>query len=43
MPPELQPTWRSRLAGSVERRGIPLATIVAAVVVVIALSTSTPP
>ena len=37
MPPEPPPTWRSRLAGSAGRRGIPLATIVTAVVVVIVL------
>ncbi len=30
-------TWRSRLSGSAERRGVPLATIVVSVAVVIGL------
>ncbi|MGP0031245.1 MAG: AI-2E family transporter [Acidimicrobiales bacterium] len=37
MPEEAPDTWRSRVRGSADRRGIPLATIVTSVVVVIAL------
>jgi predicted PurR-regulated permease PerM len=37
MPAEQQDTWRSRLTGTAERRGIPLGTIVVTVAVVIAL------
>jgi predicted PurR-regulated permease PerM len=37
MAPEAPETWRSRLTGSADRRGVPLATIVVAVTVTIAL------
>jgi predicted PurR-regulated permease PerM len=37
MPAERHDTWRSRLAGSADRRGIPLATIVVTVAVVIVM------
>ncbi len=37
MAPEAPPTWRSRIAGSADRRGIPLGTIVVTVAVVIGL------
>jgi len=37
MPDELPDTWRSRLSGSADRRGVPLATIVVAAAVTIGL------
>jgi predicted PurR-regulated permease PerM len=37
MAPEAPPTWRSRISGSADRRGIPLGTIVVTVAVVIGL------
>src|SRR5580692_8971989 len=37
MPPKAHETWRSRFSGSADKRGIPLATIVVTVAIVILL------